>query len=109
MWLQPADNCWTSTSPAHLQAAARLSTWRLKPNKTHLFTRHCAALHTVPQCIKEGVKGLPGQMLLARRHDADHRPVRLLHGGRARSGTERTQTGEKQQQQSGAKHLQNFI
>lgn len=73
---------------------------RGQPNKTHLFTRHCSALHTVLQHIKDGAEGIRRQMLLAWRHQADHIPVHLLHSGGSRHRNERTPTGKEQKRQT---------
>lgn len=89
--------CWTSTSPS---PALGEHLCRGQPNKTHLFTRHFSALHTVLQPIKDRAEGIRRQLQLPRRHQLHHRPVRLFHSGGSRHGNQQTPTGEEQQRRT---------
>lgn len=68
-----------------------------RPNKTHLFTRHFSAVHTVLQPIKDGAEGIRRQMLLAWRHQVDHIIVRLFHSGGSRHRNQQPPTGDEEQ------------
>lgn len=77
-----------------------VSGWPSRPNKTHLFTRHFSAVHTVLQPIKDGAERVRRQMLLAWRHQLDHILVRLFHSGGSRHRNQQTPTGDEQQRRT---------
>lgn len=77
-----------------------VSGWPSRPNKTHLFTRHFSAVHTVLQPIKDGAERVRRQMLLAWRHQLDHILVHLFHSGGSRHRSQHTPTGDEQQRRT---------
>lgn len=88
---------WTSTFHPHLPSVNTVYGGRVPPNKTHLFTRHFSALHTVLQPTKDGAEGIRRQILLAWRHQVHHIPERLFHSGGSRCRNKQTPTGQEQQ------------